>query len=260
MAVNLNAPMTDEEIKLLDYFEKAQLYHNVYESKTYYEIPVALRKFFTEDQGLQLVKATISSANIKNPYEIARLIKSLAPSKPHTHQEIYGRAAYLANVCDTSIEKILRSNLFYYSDFIPQLKEDSIKEVLNGGTAGLPIPLESEEYTPAPVDPTPTPTPTEGEKKIYFSKENNNIVCDTAYSDVIADLPKLPEAEFVLDANSDYQNILNISCGYNEISGLVDFNFIQTYEDTIKFFTIHYGSSSITMEENVLNIEGGLAS
>ena len=43
---DLTKPMTDEQIAILDYFEKAQLYHNVYLDKGYYELPKALRVFF----------------------------------------------------------------------------------------------------------------------------------------------------------------------------------------------------------------------
>jgi len=141
MAIDLTTPMTDEQISRLDYFEKAQLYHNVYLNKTYDELPKALRSFYLDDPGLRLVKSTIQNANMKEPYEIEKLIKALAPSKPQTHQEIYNRALYLANVCDTSVEKILHSGMFGWHDFIPAMTNDVIEDILTNKNTGLLKPL-----------------------------------------------------------------------------------------------------------------------
>ena len=258
---NLNIKMTDAEIAKLDYFEKAQLYHNVYYKETFFNIPTALRSFYTADEGLSLVKATISGSRIKDPYEIAKLIKSLSPSTPQTHQEIYTRALYLANVCDTSVEKILRSGIFNTKDFIPKLDEEAIQSVLKNKTTGALVPLKQSEYEPSEDDdptPSPTPTPSVEEDKIYFSIQNGDIICDTPYQDIIAKLPKIPAAELILDAANNYQNVLNISCGYNETNSIIDFNFIQMYDTTIKFFTIHYGLNDISIEENIVNINGNI--
>ena len=257
--------MTNEQIEKLDYFDKAQLYHTVYYNKTYSEIPKSLRIFYTADAGLAIVKATISNASIKDPYEIAKLIKALNPSKPQTLQEIYNRAAYIANLCDTSIEKILRSDIFNTKDFIPKMSEEKIKETLKNKNIGSLISLEKEDYTPSQDDdPTPTPTPIPGEgdyateEKIYFTVDSNfQLKCSKTYQQVISTLPKLPSAELILDSSSDYQNILNISCGYNEEIGQLDFNFIQLYDTTIKMFTIHFKAVGITIEENSFIINNG---
>lgn len=262
---DLTQPMTNEQIEKLDYFDKAQLYHNVYINKTYNEIPRALRSFYTADGGLEIVKATISNAHIKDPYEIAKLIKALNPEKPQTLQEIYARAEYLANLFDTSAKKVLESGIFNTHDFIPQLDSDVIKETLSNKTTGILVPLKPTDYTPSKDDsPTPTPGPTPSgdgdyanENKIYFMVEGNDIICDTSFNDIIAKLPKLPEAELILDEASDYQNILNISCGYNAAKTEINFNFIKLYDTEIKFFTIHYTGVGISIEENTFVISNG---
>ena len=261
---DLTKPMTNEQIEKLDYFDKAQLYHNVYISKTYNEIPKSLRSFYIADEGLAIVKATISNAHIKDPYEIAKLIKALNPGKPQTLQEVYARAEYLANLCDTSVKKILESNIFNTHDFIPQLDDNALKETLANKTTSMPVQLKPSDYTPAGDDDTPTPTPTPSgdgdyaeENKIYFMVEGNEIICDTSFDNVIAKLPKLPEAELILDEASDYQNILNISCGYNAAKTEINFNFIRLYDTEIKFFTIHYTGVGISIEENTFVISNG---
>ena len=71
------------------------------------------------------------------------------------------------------------------------------------------------------------------------------------------ELPKLPEAELILDEASDYQNILNISCGYNAAKTEINFNFIRLYDTEIKFFTIHYTGVGISIEENTFVISNG---
>ena len=266
---DLTKPMTDEQIAFLDHFEKAQLYHNVYIDKKYDELPRALREFYTDDPGLRLVKSTIHSANIKEPYEIQRLIRALKPSKPQSHQEIYVRAQFLADVCDTTVEKILRSKLFSICDFIPDLSEDAIEDIIKNKNTGLIVPLDNEEYTPSPDQggsgsgDEPTPTIDTGdygdEKKIYFTQNGTTISCDTEFDNVIANLPKLPAAELVLDAANDYQNVLDISSGYNTEQQIIDFNFFQMYGTTVKIFTIHYTKNGITMEENTISINGGQA-
>jgi hypothetical protein len=256
--------MTNQQIEKLDYFDKAQLYHNVYINKTYFQIPSALRCFYIADGGLEIVKATISNAHIKDPYEIAKLIKALNPEKPQTLQEIYARAEYLANLCDTSVKKVLESDIFNTRDFIPQLDAAVLKKTLTNKTTGMLVPLKPADYTPADDDdtPTPGPTPSSGgdyaeENKIYFMVEGNDIICDTSFNDVIAKLPKLPEAELILDEASDYQNILNISCGYNAAKTEINFNFIRLYDTEIKFFTIHYTGVGISIEENTFVISNG---
>jgi len=262
---NLTKPMTNEQIEKLDYFDKVQLYHNVYIGKTYSEIPKALRPLYSADGGLEIVKATISNAHIKDPYEIAKLIKALNPGKPKTLQEVYARAEYLANLCDTSVKKILESDIFATRDFIPQLDAAALKETLTNKTTGMLVPLKPTDYTPSQDDtpaPTPGPTPSGSgdyaeENKIYFMVEDDEIICDTSFNDVIAKLPKLPEAELILDEASDYQNILNISCGYNAEKTKIDFNFIRLYDTEIKFFTIHYTGVGISIEENTFVINNG---
>ena len=260
---NLTQPMTVEQINQLDYFEKAQLYHNVYYNKTLYEIPVPLRSFYNLDEGLSIVKATISNAKVKDPYEIAKLIKALNPAIPRTYQEIYARAAFLADICDTSVEKILKSDIFNTRDFIPKLDAVALKEVLNSKTTGMPITLKREDYTPSQDDEEQggggsTPSGDYAtEDKIYFIVENQEIICDKTFDEVIAKLPKLPEAELILDSASDYQNILNISCGYNAAKTEINFNFIRLYDTEIKFFTIHYTGVGITIEENSFVIDNG---
>lgn len=258
--VNLNAPMTDAQIALLDHFEKAQLYHNVYLNTAYEDLPKLLKEFFTDDPGLRLVKSTIQSANIKEPYEIQRLIRTLNPSKPQTYQEIYVRAQFLANVCDTSVEKILRSKIFSVNDFIPDLKEDALTAVLNTKTTGFLVPLKSSEYTPSQDQggssgDIPTPTPAE-DSKVKFTVNGTTVTCNKAYDEIVEYLPDLPEAEMILDSLNDYQNVLNVSCGYNQPDGRADFNFIQLYGTTIKFYTIHCTASAFTLEENTVVING----
>jgi hypothetical protein len=263
---NLNASMTEAEINRLDYFDKAQLYHNVYINMPYNQLPQSMKKFYNEDQGLSSVKAVLVNSNLQDPYEIAKIIKALNPAKPQTLQEIYVRAKYLADVCDTTVEKVLRSNLFNTEDFIPQLNENILNKTLKVGTVGTPVPLKNEDYTPAPVTPTPggggdEPTISgdyANENKIYFTINGNNVSCNTPFSKVIEKLPKLPDAELVRNSLDDYQNISNIACGYDEFSRTVHFNFIQIYTSVIKLFTIHYSASGATLEENEFMIDANI--
>lgn len=265
---DLNAPMSNDSIKKLDYFEKAQLYHNIYINVPYAQLPASLRSFYSEDPGLIYLQSVLMNSNLQNPYEIAKLIQSLKPEKPQTLQEIYIRARYLADVCDTTVDKILRSNIFNVQDFIPQLTEDKIKEVLKKTVTGNLIPLNAGDYTPAPEPVTPggdTPITIEGdyadESKIYFTVDGLSITCNKTFSEVINKLPKLPDAELIFSAIDDYQNISNINCGYNTDTKIIDFNFIQMYGNSIKLYTIHFSALNITLEENnfIINAnQGGL--
>jgi len=264
---DLTKPMSDAAINQLDYFDKAQLYHNVYMNIPYDEIPTPLKKFYNEDPGLIYLKSVLMDSNLQNPYEIAKLIKALKPAKPQTLQEIYNRAKYLADVCDTSIEKILRSDLFNSQDFIPQLTEENIVKTLKNGALGNPVTLKPDDYTPAPSggddsgDDPVTPT-IEGdyadENKIYFNANGDSITCNKSFSEVISKLPKLPDAELVRNAADDYQNISNIACGYDPTTATAHFNFAQIYTTNILLFTIHYSASGIIMEENEFMIDANI--
>lgn len=262
---NLNVPLSYAEIEKLDYFDRAQLYYNVYRNYEYKNLPTQLRKFYTEDEGLELVKAVLINSDLKNPYEIVKLIKALNPAMPQTLQEIYNRALYLADVCDTSVEKILRSNLFKEKNFIPELNESAIRQVLALKNLGTITPLKKEDYTPAPV--TPDDGGSSGgnidgdyanENKIYFTVNGSTVKCDTPFDKVIEKLPKLPDAELIRNSLDDYQNISNIACGYDEFTSTVNFNFAQIYSSTIKLFTIHYSLSGATLEENEFMIDANI--
>lgn len=263
---NLNAPMTETAINKLDYFEKAQLYHNVYVDIPYNQLPQSMKKFYSEDPGLTSVQSVLMNSNLQNPYEIVKVINALNPEKPQTLQEIYLRAKYLADVCDTTVEKVLRSNIFNTLDFIPQLNEDTLKKVLKGTTLGNPIPLTENDYTPAPK-PTPsgddggeTPVPIPSgdyadENKIYFIVNDSNVTCETPFEKVIEKLPKLPDAELVRSAGEDYQNISNISCGYDETNKTVHFNFAEFYSNSIKLFAVYYSTTGVSLEKNDFMID-----
>ena len=255
---DLTKPMSDAAIQKLDYFEKSQLYHNVYINTPYSELPVLLRRFYNEDSGLIYLQSVLANSNLQNPYEIAKLIQTLKPAKPHTLQEVYNRAKYLADVCDTTVDKILRSDVFNGQDFIPQFTEEKVQEILKKRVTGAPAAIKNEDYTPTP-SPSPsgdsdTPVVFDGdyatENKIYFTVNNMNVTCNKTFNEVISKLPKLPEAELVLNAIDDYQNISNITCGYDANTATIHFNFIQMYTTTIKLFTIHFSANKIELEEN----------
>ena len=263
---DLTKPMNNAAIQKLDYFEKSQLYHNVYINTPYSELPVLLRRFYNEDSGLIYLQSVLTNSNLQNPYEIAKLIKTLEPAKPHTLQEVYNRAKYLADVCDTTVDKILRSEVFNNQDFIPQFTEEKIQEILKKRVTGAPTAIGIGDYTPAPT-PTPsggseTPVTFDGdyaaENKIYFTIDNMEVKCNKTFSEVISKLPKLPDAELVRNAIDDYQNISNIACGYDSSTGTVHFNFAQIYTTNIKLFTIHFSATGITMEENNFMIDANI--
>ena len=252
--------ITDEEIRNLDYFDKARLYHNNYLNVKYSELPQPLRIFRTEDNGLKVMKALVTNQNIKYPYTIIKLLKIIEPDSPLTHQQIYNRALFLADLCDTTVSKIIKSKLFNTRDFIPDLTDEAIKDILESKGTGSVKELKSDEYTPW-VDPTPPTPPTPGpggdyadEEKIYFFEEGNNYRCNKTFEQVIAKLPKLPAAELVYDSTQDYKNILDISSGYDSSTRTANFNFIQMYEDNIELFTIHFSAEGIEMEKNSLII------
>lgn len=255
---DLTQPMSNEQIEKLDYFDKAQLYHNVYINKKYSEIPKALRSYYTADEGLSIVKATISNASIKDPYEIVKLIKALNPSMPQTYQEIYTRAAYLANLCDTSIEKILRSTIFNTKNFIPNLNEDVIKAVLSTKTIGALIQLIPSDYTPSP-DSEETPSSYSdfaNETKIYFTlTQDGNIVCNKPFSYIKLKTPQLPAAELIiLGENNNVQNI-NYTTSWVDIAAY--YVFTQVYDNIIKMYIVKYESNgNIEIEESELIING----
>ena len=265
---NLNAPMSNEKIERLDYFERIQLYYNVYHDTPYSKLPQVLKQYYLKDDGLEAFKAITLNSDIKNPYEIAKILNAIKPAKPQTLQEVYARAVYLAEICDTTPEKILRSNIFNTQDFIPQLDETVLKQTLSNKGSGLPVTLKEDDYTPTPDtsgdssgsgsgSDTPAPALTGDyaeETKIYFNVSGSKVTCNTSYNNVLKMLPKLPAAELILGSDSDYQNIADISCGYNDVSGEINFNFIQLYDDVMKLYTIHYKSSGITLEENHLMI------
>lgn len=265
---DLTNTMSNEQIDRLDYFEKIQLYYNVYRETPYNQIPPALRKFAIQDDGLLLVKSILANSPIQNPYEIAKLIKAINPVPPATLQEVYQRAVYLADVCDTSVENILKSDIFNTKNFIPQLDEEILDETIKNGNMGLPITLDNEDYTPSPDsgdssgDDTPIPGPTPSisgdyaeEKKIYFNYSNNNVTCSTTYADIVAMSPKLPAAELIIKNSSGTQNIDNISCDYDNNEGAIYFNFIHFDKDYIKLHSICYTSNSLTIDENNLIID-----
>lgn len=260
---NLNEPMSNIEISKLDNFEKIQLYHNVYYNIPYNQLPSELKKIFSEDEGLTLIKSVLMYSNLQNPYEIAKLIKALNPAKPQTLQEIYDRALYLADICDTSVEKILRSNIFNVKDFIPQVNENIIKKILINKNLGSPTTLYSDDYTPS-EDSSSSSDDTiidngsyKEEKKIYFIFENNSITCSENFNSLLEKLPKLPEAELIIKNNNIYQNITSTSCYYNEESTYIDFDFMQSFNNNLKIFTIHYTPQSIILNEKDLIINAG---
>lgn len=253
---DLTKPMSDKQIERLDYFEKTQLYHNVYMETPYATLPKGLKSFYNKNSGLVYLQSVLNNSNLQDPYEIAKLIQALKPAKPQSLQEVYARARYLADVCDTTIDKILRSTIFNVQDFIPQLSEERIQEALkNGVTGAVPTAIKkSTDYTPAPEEPSGETVIITGdytdENKVYFTVSGTLVTCNKSFSDVIASLPKLPEAELILNAMEDYQNISSITCGYDASSETIHFNFIQIYNAAIKLYTIHFSALNIALEES----------
>ena len=249
--------MANENIKNLDYFDLALLYHNSYLETKYSQLPAELKQFRTEDRGLKVIKGVIAGQNIKEPYTIVNLIKVLRPEKPRTHQQIYGRALFLADLCDTTVSKIIKSNMFNAVDFIPNLKSNVADEIIKNKGTGPVKELTSDEYTPWP-DPGPGPQPTPGtgdyadEEKIYFFVEGNNYRCNKTFEEVTHKLPKLPAAELVFDGTGDYKNILDISSGYDSLNQVAKFNFILMYDNNMEMFTISYSEQGIELEHNSL--------
>ena len=76
---NLNAPMADAQIQKLDYFDKAQLYHNVYLNYTFNQLPVALRSFYTDDPGLTIVKAILGNSFSYSPRSLRLFFEATEP-------------------------------------------------------------------------------------------------------------------------------------------------------------------------------------
>lgn len=255
---NLSAPLTDIEIKNLDYFDKARLYHNVYINYKYSALPTELRQFRIEDNGFKVVQGVIGGQNIKEPYAIIKLLKVLEPENPKTYQQVYRRAAFLADLCDTTVSKIIKSGLFNTYNFIPALKSDIAQIIINSKGAGTIQELKVTDYTPYVPDEGGGGAPIETKSQIVFSMNtNNNVSCDTTFDKVVEKLPEIPAAELIYNAENDYQNIASISSGYDRTRNCVDFNFIRMYEDTLELLTIHYSATQLTYEINELVINGG---
>lgn len=254
---NLNTPLTDAEIRNLDYFDKARLYHNVYINYKYSSLPAELKQFRLEDNGFKVVQGIIGGQNIKEPYAIVKLLKVLEPENPKTYQQIYRRAAFLADLCDTTVSKIIKSGLFDTYNFIPKLNSDVAQFIINSKGAGTVQELKASDYTPYTPDEGGGGS-TDTESHVVFSMGTNNaLTCDTAFDKVVEKLPDIPAAELVYNAENDYQNITSISSGYNRARNCVDFNFIRMYEDTLELLTVHYSATRLTYEINELVINGG---
>ena len=251
---SLNTPMTNEEIKNLDYFDRAQLYHNVYHDIEYSKLPTLLKPFRVDDGGLKAIKSVVAGQNIKYPYTLAHLIKVLEPEAPRTYQQVYNRAVFLADLCDTSVNKILKSDIFAPRDFIPQLDENIIKDIITTKGTGTIKELKSDDYEPW-VDPNPPAGSSDytDEEKVYFFENNGTFTCNKSFDEVIAKLPKLPTAELIY-TNNNNQNMLDISSGYNDLTQIASFNFIKMYENNIILSTLHYSASGIEFEQNTLEI------
>jgi hypothetical protein len=255
---NLNTPLTDAEIRNLDYFDKARLYHNVYINYKYSALPAELRQFRLEDNGFKVAQSIIGGQNIKEPYAIVKLLKVLKPENPKTYQQIYRRAAFLADLCDTTVSKIIKSGLFDTYNFIPKLNSDVAQFIINSKGVGTVQELKASDYTPYTPDEGGDGGSTDKESHIVFSMGiNNALTCDTTFDKVVEKLPDIPAAELVYNAENDYQNIVSISSGYDRARNCVDFNFIRMYEDTLELLTVHYSAAQLTYEINELVINGG---
>ena len=147
---DLTKPMSAAAIKKLDYFEKAQLYHNVYSKYAYKDLPYELKTFYDTDNGLKAIQAIASTGSIQDPYTLVHLLRVLMPEMPKSYQHIYKRAEFLADMCDTSVENILRSRLFLAENFIPDMVTGEIDKIIKTKGTGTYIPIEEGSYTPDP--------------------------------------------------------------------------------------------------------------
>ena len=252
---NLYSPMPEQEIEQLDLFEKIQLFNNVYKLYPFNKIPSALKKIYLQDAGLINLQSVLFGSNLQDPYEISKIIKLLNPAKPKTLQEIYNRAKYLADICDTSIKKILLSDFFHVQDFIPKLTDEALSIIFQNGSLGLPIPLKITDYTPTSDDSEQSSDST-NKNEIYFTISNDNIQCNTPFEKVIENLPKLPKAKIIKNSDENYQNMFNTSCNYDLNTLTAYFYFIKIENSLIKIFIINYSQQELTFKEYNLIIDG----
>jgi hypothetical protein len=141
------------------------------------------------------------------------------------------------------------------------MNENIIKKILTNKNLGFPIALYSSDYTPSEDSSSDSTIIDTGsykeEKKIYFIFENNLITCSENFNSLLEKLPKLPEAELIIKNNNIYQNITSTSCYYNEESIYIDFDFMQSFNNNLKIFTIHYTPQNIILNEKDLIINAG---
>lgn len=254
---DLTKPMSAASIKKLDYFEKAQLYHNVYQNYEYKDLPFELKTFYDTDNGLKAVQAVASTGSIQNPYSLVHLIRVLSPEMPRSYQHIYQRASFLADMCDTSIRNILESKIFYIENFIPNMEIDKIDKIINTKGTGTYIPLEEGEYIP---DPDAGGGGGGGggdysdEEKVYFYYDTNtgSCTCSKTYSELINKVPKLPSAEILFDSSMHHNNVVNISCSHNSVNNNLEFNFIQIYDYKMTLYQVIYTPDGCTIDSGEL--------
>ena len=256
---DLTKPMTAANIKKLDYFEKAQLYHNVYQNYQYKDLPFDLKTFYDTDNGLKAVQAIASVGSIQNPYTLQHLIRTLTPEMPRSYQQIYQRAAFLTDMCDTTIRNILESKMFFIENFVPEMNETEINRVINTKGTGTYIPVEEGSYTP---DPDAGKGGGGGggdfaeEEKVYFYYNTTTGVCtcSKSFTELLSKVPKLPAAEILFDSTMRHNNVVNISCSYNTDNDSLEFNFIQVYDYKMTLYQVIYTTEGCTIDSGELII------
>jgi len=259
---DLTKPMSAAAIKKLDYFERAQLYHNVYSKYAYKDLPYELKTFYNTDSGLKAIQAIASTGSIQNPYTLIHLLRVLMPEMPKSYQHIYKRAEFLADMCDTSVENILRSRLFLAENFIPDMITGEIDKIIKTKGTGTYIPLEEGSYTPDPDAGKGGGSGGGGdgdfaeEEKVYFYYDTSTgaCTCSKTYAELINKVPKLPAAEIIFDSSMKHNNVVNISCSHNTENNSLEFNFIQIYDFKMTLYQVVYTPDGCTIDTGELVI------
>lgn len=250
--------MSDADIRKLDYFEKAILFHNVYIDYKYEDLPYSLKAFYSLDSGLLTVQSIAKNGNIQDPFALLNIIERICPEKPRNFQQVYARAAFFADMCDTSIIKILQSRFFEPMDFIPNMTDEKIQEVIKTKGVGTYIPLTPADYTPSDIQPPP---PGQGgggggdgdyaeEEKIYFYYDGTSCTCNKKYCDLFSKLPKLPAAELIYTNDERYNNIVSIAHRYDETNQVISYFFFHIYDSHAEMIQVDFNGATIEVNVN----------
>ena len=258
--IDLTKPMNESEIQKLDRFQKAQLFHNVYEKYSYDNLPQSLKEFYNIDNGLNAVKSLASTAGIQDPYTLVRFIKLVRPDTPKTYQHIYNRAKFLADMCDTDVLSILNSDFFKGFNFIPDMTYAGDKKVEATKGVGTYIPLKDGEYIPSEDEDEGGGSGQDykDEEKVYFYyyASSDEIRASKTFAELKTKLPKLPESELVFAEDENNTNILNVSCNYNEEADKITFNFFQISETEMTLYRVEYTASDLTVSAGTFIMNG----